>query len=79
MNVVFKEQIGRNVEVYLDDFLIKRLRAKQHLANLRETFKVLRKYYMKLNPIKCAFGVASCKFLGFVVFERGKEANLEKV
>ena len=50
-----------------------------HLDNLKETFATLKQYQMKLNPSKCAFGVASRKFLGFTVSQRGIEANPEKV
>lgn len=59
VNTMFKEKIRRNVEIYVDDMLMKSLRVEQHLANLKETFKVLRRYQMKLNPTKCAVGVAS--------------------
>ena len=76
---MFSEQIGRNTEVYVDDMLIKSKEELTHLDDLKETFTTLRQYQMKLNPSKCAFGVASRKFLGFMVFQRGIEANLEKV
>ena len=76
---MFKKQIGRNVEVYVDDMLVKSREEEDHLDDLRETFNTLRQYNMKLNPSKCAFGVSSGKFLGFIVSQRGIEANLEKV
>lgn len=76
---MFKDQIGKNMEVYVDDMLVKSTSRKEHVGDLRETFKVLRKYKMKLNPSKCAFGVASGKFLGFMVSQRGIEANSEKI
>ena len=50
-----------------------------HLDDLRETFTTLKQYQMKLNPSKCVFGVASGKFLGFMVSQRGIEANPKKV
>ncbi len=50
-----------------------------HLDDLRETFDTLRKYNIKLNPIKCAFGVSFGKFLGFMVSQGGIEANLDKI
>jgi hypothetical protein len=79
VNKMFRNQIGRNVEVYVDDMLVKSIRATKHIEDLRETFQTLRKYKMKLNPMKCAFGVSSGKFLGFMVSQRGIEANPEKV
>ena len=79
VNKMFNKQIGRNMEVYVDDMLVK---SKEELADLddfREMFATLKQYQMKLNPRKCVFGVASGKFLGFMVSLRGIEANLEKV
>jgi hypothetical protein len=79
VNAMFKNQIGRNVEVYVDDMLVKSLKSEDHLSDLQEAFDVLRHYKMKLNPMKCAFGVSSGKFLGFMVSHRGIEANPEKI
>ena len=67
VNHMFRPQIGRNVEVYVDDMLVKSLDEGSHLDDLEETFETLRRYKMKLNPSKCAFGVSSRKFLGFMV------------
>lgn len=78
-NEMFRGQIGRNVEVYMDDMLVKGLQIEKYLSNLNETFQTLRKYKIKLNPNKCAFGVSVGKFLGFMVSQRGIKANLEKV
>ena len=79
VNQMFSNQIGRNVEVYVDDMLIKIKEEVDHLDDLKETFNTLKQYSMKLNPSKCAFGVSSRKFLGFLVSQRGIEANPEKV
>jgi hypothetical protein len=79
LNMMFQNQIGRNVEVYVDDMLVKSIRATKHIEDLRETFRTLRKYKMKLNPMKCAFGVSLGKILGFMASQRGIEANPEKV
>jgi len=76
---MFRGQIGRNIEVYVDDMLVKSIRATGHIADLRETFETLRNHKMKLNLANCAFGVSSGKFLGFMVSQRGIEANPEKV
>ena len=78
-NMKFKEQIGKTMEVYVDNILIKSKTATDHVAHLSDTFVVLRKYRMKLNLLKCAFKVASKKFLGFMVNHRGIEANPEKI
>ena len=79
VNHMLRPQIGRNVEVYVDDMLVKSLDEGKHLDDLRETFNTLRRYNMKLNPSKCAFGVASGKFLGFMVSHRGIEVNPKKI
>ncbi len=76
---IFKDQIGRNIEVYVDDMLVKSRAAEYHVADLNKTFSKLRRYRMKLNPAKCAFRVTSSKFLGFIVTQRGIEANPEKI
>ena len=79
MNKMFAHQIGRNVQVYVDDMLVKSLHEVDHLDDLRETFDTLRSFNMKLNPNKCVFGVMARKFLGFMVSQRGIEVNPEKV
>ena len=79
VNKMFSKQIGRNMEVYVDDMLIKSKEELAHLNDLKEMFATLKQYQMRLNLSKCVFGVASGKFLGFVVSLRGIEANLEKV
>ena len=72
VNMMFKEQIGKTMEVYVDDMLVKSKTAADHVAHLANTFAVQRRYRMKL------FGVASRKFLGFMVNHRGIKANPEK-
>ena len=67
------------MEVYIDDMLVKYLEAQDHLNHLRQTFEVLEKYNMKLNPTKCSFGVSSGKFLGYVITQRGIEANPDQI
>ncbi|KAB2597290.1 hypothetical protein D8674_000210 [Pyrus ussuriensis x Pyrus communis] len=79
VNSMFAEQIGKSMEVYVDDMLVKSKHADQHIANLSETFSILKKYRMRLNPNKCAFGMGSGKFLGFMISQRGIEANPEKI
>ena len=79
VNHMLRPQIGRNVEVYVDDMLVKSLDEEKHLDDLQETFDTLRQYNMKLNPNKCAFEVSSGKFLRFMVSHRGIEAKPDKI
>ncbi|KAM2392300.1 hypothetical protein ACFX1X_035803 [Malus domestica] len=79
VNSMFAEQIGKSMEVYVDDMLVKSKHADQHITNLSETFTIMKRYQMRLNLNKCAFGVGSGKFLGFMISQRGIEANLEKI
>ena len=67
VNQMFEKQIGRNVEVYINDMLVKSKEEEDHLDDLKETFNTLRQYNIKLNPSKCAFRISSRKFLGFMV------------
>ncbi|CAA0837255.1 Uncharacterized mitochondrial protein AtMg00860, partial [Striga hermonthica] len=76
---IFKDQLGRNMEVYVDDMLVKSKKEDDHAADLRETFQTLRRFGMKLNPAKCSFGVKSGKLLGYMVTKQGIEVNPEKV
>ena len=76
---MFSHQIGRNVEVYVDDMLVKSKEEANHLDDLKETFSTLHKYNMKLNLAKCVFVVASGEFLGFMVSKCGIKANPDKV
>ncbi|XP_074570551.1 uncharacterized protein LOC141827208 [Curcuma longa] len=79
MDRVFEQQRGRNVEVYVDDILIKSEKVAQLTDDISKTFNTLRQYGLKLNPNKCLFGVKGGCFLGYIVTERGIEANPEKV
>ena len=79
VNHMFHPQIEWNVEVYIDDMLVKSLDEGKHLHDLQETFDTFRQYNMKLNPSKCAFRVSSRKFLEFMVSYRGIEANPDKI
>ncbi|KAM2550056.1 hypothetical protein TB1_014347 [Malus domestica] len=79
VNSIFTEQIGKNMEVYVDDMLVKSKHADKHIVNLSETFTILKRYRMRLNSNKCAFDVGSGKLLGFMISQRGIEANPEKI
>ena len=79
VNKMFQKQIETSTEVYIDDLLVKSTTAELHIAHLSKAFQILREYNMKLNPTKCAFGVSAGKFLGFIVNNRGIEANPDKI
>ena len=79
MNHVFQDHIGKNVEVYVDDIIIKSQGAEQHAKNLEQILDTLDIYQIKLNPNKCVFRVKTGKFLGFTNSHRGIEANPEKM
>ena len=79
MNKMFAHQIGRNVQVFVDDILVKSIWEDDHLGDLKETFNTLHSYNIKLNSSKCAFKVTARKFLGFMMSQKGIEVNLDKV
>ncbi|GKV50035.1 hypothetical protein SLEP1_g56750 [Rubroshorea leprosula] len=79
VQIIFKLQIGKNIEVYVDDMIVTSVRVEDHIGDLSETFQNLRRAQMKLNPLKCTFAVESGKFLGYVVSKKGIEVNPEKV
>ena len=72
---MFRPLLGSTMEVYIDDMLVKSKQRPDHTAHLQQTFDLLKEYGMKLNPLKCAFGVSAGRFLGFMVTQRGIEAN----
>ena len=79
VNKIFKDQISRNIEVYVDDMIAKNKGVEDHVEHLCETFETLLANRMRLNPEKCVFGVTDGKCLGFLVDERGIEANPDKI
>ena len=64
---IFQDLLGKTMEFYSNDMLVKSLHAENHINHLRQSFDVLHKYNMKINPTKCVFAVASGKFLRYVV------------
>jgi hypothetical protein len=75
MNLIFHELLGNTVEVYIDDIVVKSAEFSSHIADLRKAFDKMRRYGLKMNPRKCAFGVSAGKFLGFVIHEHGIEID----
>ena len=72
---MFRPLLGKTMEVYIDDMLVKSKNSLNHAKHLKKTFELLRAYKMKLNPSKCAFKVSAGRFLVFMVNQRGIEAN----
>jgi hypothetical protein len=75
MNYVFHELIGKIVEIYIDDVVVKSLDHESHLDDVRKTLECTRKHGLKMNPNKCVFGVSIGEFLGFLVHEGGIEVG----
>ena len=78
MNKIFGEHMGKLLEVYIDDMLLKTSKFKELIPNLQVIFDYIRKHNMCLNPQKCTFVVETGKFLGFMLTYRGIEANPKK-
>ena len=79
VNGIFKDLIGKSMEFYVDDMLVKSKIVGDQLEHLNQMFNILWKYWMKLNPLKCTFGVGLGKFLSFMLNQRGVEANFKKI
>ena len=79
VNEMFAKLLGITMEVYIDDMLVKSLKATDHIKPLTVCFDILDKYHMKLNPTKCTFGITSGEFLGYIVTEQGIEANPKQI
>ena len=75
MTKMFEPQLGKNVEVYIDDMVVKSKLVSEHLSDLSNIFEILRRHKLHLNAFKCSFGVGSGKFLGYMVTHRGIEVN----
>ncbi|CAN6564249.1 unnamed protein product [Malus baccata var. baccata] len=78
MNAIFHDLIGHNIEVYIDDIVVKSKTEEQHLIDLRQALTRMRIHKLKMNPKKCAFGVRAGNFLGFLVHQRGVEVDKNK-
>ena len=79
MTKMFEAQMGKNIEVYIDDIVVKSKMVSEHIGDLTNIFKILRGHKLRLNASKCSFGVGSGKFLGYMVTHRGIEANPDQV
>jgi len=79
MNLIFHDLLGVILEIYIDDIVVKSDYMKNHLADLRLAFERMRRYGLKMNPLKCVFIVSAGKFLGFIIHENGVEIDPTKV
>lgn len=79
MNRCLSKLIREVIEVYIDNIIVKLKKANQLVNNLEAAFAHLQEFIIKLNPKKCVFRVPKGELLGFIIFERGTEANLEKI
>ena len=75
MTKMFELQLGRNIEVYIDDTVVKSKVVFRHVEDLTSIFGILREHKLRLNASKCSFGVSFGKFLGYMVTHRGIEVN----
>jgi hypothetical protein len=69
MNYIYHDLIGKLVEIYIDNIVVKSTSIGRHLGDLREVFERTRRFGLKMNPKKCALGVSAGQFLGFLVHE----------
>ncbi|XP_059659004.1 uncharacterized protein LOC132305373 [Cornus florida] len=79
MNSIFHDMIGRFMEIYIDDVVVKSSAKRQHLEHLKRAFERMKVHKLKMNPLKCAFGVSAGNFLGFLVHKRGIKVDQNKV
>ena len=79
MTKMFEPQLGKSIEVYIDDMVLKSKVVSEHMGNLANIFEILRKHKLRLNASKCSFGVGSGKFLGYMVTHRGIEVNPDQI
>ena len=79
MTKMFEPHLGKSIEVYIDDMVVKSKMVFEHVGDLKNIFEILRKYKLHLNASKCSFGVGSGKFLGYMVTHRGIEVNPDQI
>ena len=79
MTRMFESQLGKIIEVYIDDMVVKSKKVSEHVKNLEIIFVNLREHKLRLNASKCSFGVGSRKFLGYMVTHRGIEVSPDQI
>ena len=78
MNAIFHDMLGHHVEIYIDDIEVKSKKATEYVNHLRKSFEMMRLHQLKLNLLKCAFGIQARIFLDFLVHQRGVEIDQNK-
>ena len=76
---MFEPQLGKYIEVYIDDMVVKSKVVSEHMGDLENIFEILRKHKLRLNASKCSFGMGSGKFLGYMVTHRGIKVNPDQI
>ena len=79
MTITFKPQLGKSIEVYIDNMVVKSKVVSEQVGDLRNIFEILRKHKLCINTSKFSFGVGSGKFLGYIVTHKGIEVNLDQI
>ena len=79
MNLIFHDLLGVILEVYIDDIVIKSAGLDHHLADLKLALERMHRYGLKMNPLKCSFGVSAGKFLGFIIHEKAIEIDPKRI
>ena len=76
---MFELQLGKNIEIYIDDMVVKSKLEFEHINDLGNIFEILRRHKLRLNASKCSFGVRLGKFFGYMVTDRGIEVNPDQI
>ena len=76
---MFEPQLGKNIEIYIDNMVVKSKSESEHVNDLGDTFKIFRRHKLRLNASKCTFGVGSRKFLGYMVTHHEIEVNPDQI
>jgi hypothetical protein len=79
MNLIFHDLLGVSMEVYIDDMVVKSVGFEEHMTDIKLSLERMKKYGLRMNPLKCAFGVTSGRFFEFIVHENGIQINPKKI
>ena len=79
MTRMFEPQLGKSIEVYIDDMVVKSKVVSEHVRDLEDIFEVLRRHKLHLNACKCSFGVGSGKFLGYMITHKGIKVSPDQI
>ena len=77
MTRMFEPQLGKSIEIYMDDMVVKSKLESEHINDLSNIFEILRRHKLQLNAFKCSFGIGSGKFLGYMVTYHGIRVNFD--